>query len=491
MKKIDILLIRSFFGPFVLTFFIALFVLIMQFLWKYIDDLVGKGLDTIILAKLIFFLSASVVPLALPIAVLLSSIMTLGNLGENYELVAFKSSGVSLFRIMRPLLIVVGFLTLGAFLFANYVLPVSNLRFTSLLYSVTKKRPALNIKPGVYYNGIDGFVIRVAEKEEGSRFMNNVQIYDHTESRGNTRVMIAKRGEMFTTDNDKFMIFRLFDGEQYEDVRSSSGVRQNNEFMRTKFKEYEMMFDLSDFDYAKANESLFKNNQKMFNVRQLFAMADSIKDANSNRTTLFYRNLSPYLAFVRDTAFLQQVATLPAATISDSLKNDTTGLAFVNSMRFLDNRQKVMMIDRAENTARAIQSLNPSSNTLAKNDLKRISKYLIEAHVRITLSLACIVLFLIGAPLGAIIRKGGVGMPMVVAIVFFMVFHILSTIGKKFAEEGQLSPFMGMWLSIFVLTPLGVFLTYKAMRDSALFNIDAYLLPIKNLWIKISAKFSN
>lgn len=491
MKKIDILLIRSFFGPFVLTFFIALFVLIMQFLWKYIDDLVGKGLDTVILAKLIFFLSASVVPLALPIAVLLSSIMTLGGLGENYELVAFKSSGVSLFRIMRPLLIVVSFLTLGAFLFANYVLPVSNLRFTSLLYSVTKKRPALNIKPGVYYNGIDGFVIRVAEKEEGSRFMNNVQIYDHTESRGNTRVMIAKRGEMFTTDNDKFMIFRLFDGEQYEDVRSSSGVKQSNEFMRTKFKEYEMMFDLSDFDYAKANESLFKNNQKMFNVRQLFSMADSIKDANSNRTTLFYRNLSPYLAFVRDTAFLQQVATLPATTLPDSLKNDTTGLAFVNSMHFLDNRQKTMMIDRAENTARAIQSLNPSSNTLAKNDLKRISKYLIEAHIRITLSLACIVLFLIGAPLGAIIRKGGVGMPMVVAIMFFMVFHILSTIGKKFAEEGQLSPFMGMWLSIFVLTPLGVFLTYKAMRDSALFNIDAYLLPIKNLWGKISAKFGN
>ncbi len=482
------MLVRSFLGPFVLTFFIALFILIMQFLWKYIDDLVGKGLDTFILAKLIFFLSASVVPLALPIAVLLSSIMTLGSLGENYELVAFKSSGVSLFRIMRPLLIVVGFLTIGAFLFANYVLPVSNLRFTSLLYSVTKKRPALNIKPGVYYNGIDGYVIRVAEKEEGSRFMNDVQIYDHTESRGNTRVMLAKRGEMFTTDNDKFMVFRLFDGEQYEEVRATSVARQTNEFIRTRFKEYEMMFDLSDFDYAKANESLFKNNQKMFNVRQLFGMADSIRDANSNRTTLFYRNLSPYLAFVRDTTFLQQVAALPTPTLSDSLKNDTTALAFVNSMHFLDNRQKIMMIDRAENTARAIKSLNPSSNALAKNDLKRISKYLIEAHVRITLSLACLVLFLIGAPLGAIIRKGGIGMPMVVAIMFFMVFHILSTIGKKFAEEGQLSPFMGMWLSIFILTPLGIFLTYKAMRDSALFNIEAYLIPLKNLWIKVVKK---
>ncbi len=248
------------------------------------------------------------------------------------------------------------------------------------------------------------------------------------------------------------------------------------------------MFDLSDFDYAKANESLFKNNQKMFNVRQLFGMADSIRDANSNRTTLFYRNLSPYLAFVRDTTFLQQVAALPAPTLSDSLKSDTTALAFVNSMHFLDNRQKTMMLDRAENTARAIKSLNPSSNALAKNDLKRISKYLIEAHVRITLSLACLVLFLIGAPLGAIIRKGGIGMPMVVAIMFFMVFHILSTIGKKFAEEGQLSPFMGMWLSIFILTPLGIFLTYKAMRDSALFNIDAYLIPLKNLWNKVVKK---
>ncbi|HNI45102.1 MAG TPA: LptF/LptG family permease, partial [Chitinophagales bacterium] len=173
MKKIDQLLLRSFIGPFLLTFGIAMFVLIMQFLWKYVDDLVGKGLDNVVLAKLIFYLSASVVPLALPIAILLSAIMTLGSLGEHYELVSFKSAGVSLFRIMRPLLILTLGLSMGAFLFANYVLPVSNLKFMTLLYSVTKKRPALNIKEGVYYNGIDGYVIRVGEKEEGSRFMND------------------------------------------------------------------------------------------------------------------------------------------------------------------------------------------------------------------------------------------------------------------------------------------------------------------------------
>lgn len=485
MKKIDLLLVRSFLGPFVLTFFIALFILIMQFLWKYIDDLVGKGLDTWILSKLIFFLSASVVPLALPIAVLLSSIMTLGSLGENYELVAFKSSGVSLFRIMRPLLLVVGGLTIGAFLFANYVLPVSNLRFTSLLYSVTKKRPALNIKPGVYYDGIEGYVMRVGSKEEGSRFMTDVQVYDHTQSRGNVRVMTAQRGEMFTTDDDRFMIFRLFDGEQYEDVRAGGYNNPNNEFVRTAFKEYEMMFDLSDFDYAKANESLFKNNQKMFNVRQLFAVADSINEANTNRNVLFYRNLSPYLTFVRDTAFLSQLAALPSPTLTDSMRNDTTGWAFFQSLPFTDLSQRVRTIDYCENTARSIKNLNPATNSLAQNDRKRITRYLIEAHTRITLSLACLVLFLIGAPLGAIIRKGGVGMPMVVAIVFFMVFHILSTIGKKFAEEGQVSAFVGMWLSIFVLTPLGIFLTYKAMRDSALFNIDAYLQPFKRLWERL------
>jgi lipopolysaccharide export system permease protein len=491
LKKIDQLLLRSFIGPFLLTFGIAMFVLIMQFLWKYVDDLVGKGLDNVVLAKLIFYLSASVVPLALPIAILLSAIMTLGSLGEHYELVSFKSAGVSLFRIMRPLLILTLGLSMGAFLFANYVLPVSNLKFMTLLYSVTKKRPALNIKEGVYYNGIDGYVIRVGEKEEGSRFMNDVQIYDHSEGKGNTRVLLAKRGEMYTTNNEKFMVFRLFDGVQYEEPRNGSSVQRGNmEFIRTYFKDYEMVFDLSDFDYAEANESMFKNNQKLLNVQQLFSAADSIEEANNNRSKVFYRNLNPYFAFLRDTAFLNKVAQLPTPNLSDSLRNDTTGLAFLQQLPFKDKEHQRNALDRAENLARNVKTLNPNATMMGKSERKKITRYLIEGHLRITLSLACLVLFLIGAPLGAIIRKGGVGLPMVVAILFFMLFHILSTMGKKFAEEQQLTPFWGMWLSIFILTPLGIFLTYKAMHDSNLFNLDYYLQYPKRWWEKIRTKFN-
>ena len=489
LKKIDWLLVRSFLGPFVLTFCIALFVLIMQFLWKYIDDLVGKGLDTFILAELIFYLSASVVPLALPIAILLSSIMTFGSLGEHYELIALKAAGISLFRFMLPLLIVATMLTGGAFLFANYVLPVANLKFSTLLYSVTKKRPALNIRPGVYYNGIEGYIIRVASKEENSRFMNEVQIYDHTENRGNVRILLAERGEMFTTSDEKYMVFRLFDGVQYEEPRANTaGAKASREFIRTHFKEYEMMFDLSQFDYATANESLFKNNQRMFSVRQLFNVADSIRDGTLDQRERYERNLAPYYSFFQDTTLLTKAKNLPTTTqalpaATDSL---TRSLAFLNQLPLSTLEEKTALLDRAVNMARGVKSVNPAAANTVEADNKKINKYLIEAHIRITLSLACLVLFLIGAPLGAIIRRGGVGLPMVMAILFFIVFHILSTTGRKFAEEQVLSPFMGMWMSIFVLTPIGIFLTYKAMNDSALLNLEAYGQFFKRLRRRLS-----
>lgn len=451
-----------------MTFFIAMVVLIMQFLWKYIDDMVGKGLEMSIIGELIFYLSASVVPIALPIAVLLTSIMIFGSLGEHYELVAFKSAGVSLLRIMLPLLLVAGLLSIGAFLFSNYLLPKANLKFSTLLYSVTKKRPALNIKPGVFYDGIQGYIIRIGDKEAGSRVIRDVIIHNHTESRGNVNVLTAERGEMYTTSDDNYMVLRLYNGMQYEEPKPTADKRDHNELMRTQFEQYEMFLDLSNFDFKQANEDMFKNNYRMLPLGQLLATADSLQAINAQRAASRQRDMRNYFNFLPDTLGKRQLnPDLPFYTSND------TAPELINTLHIPPSRSRTM-IDRAKGIAQNARFAVQSSEKEITSNTKRIVRYLIEAHNKITLSLACIVLFLIGAPLGAIIRKGGLGMPMVMAILFFILFYVLSTIGKKFVEELVLTPFEGMWLSTFILLPLGIFLTYKAMHDSALLSTDAY-----------------
>ncbi len=486
MKKLDLLLLKSAIGPFIMTFFIALFVLIMQFLWKYIDDLVGKGLETSIVAELIFYASASVVPLALPIAVLLTSIMTFGSLGEHYELVAFKSAGVSLFRIMRPLLFSAIGLTIAAFLFANYLLPRANLKFATLLWSVHKQRPALNIKPGIFYNGIEGYVLRVSDKDEGGKTIKDIIIYDHKDARGNTRVIMAEKGEMYSTPDERFLVFRLFNGTQYEEPQPTPQKRLDHEFMRTYFSQYEMYMDLSNFDFNKADEGMFKTNQRMLNFAQLVHIADSLKAVDAQK--LVGKSATQDLP-----GFMTALRTLPpnpvftpfaAATHNDSTTAVAADTATLQSLLFAVPMSATDRLKLIQNTKSNVQSTKFSLLSRqgdAAGNKKRIMRYMVEANSRVVYSVACLLLFLVGAPLGAIIRRGGLGMPLVVAILFFILFHVLTTIGKKFAEEYALSPFQGMWLSTAVLLPIGAFLTYKAMRDSALLNWDIYTAKAKNM----------
>ncbi len=550
MKKIDFLIIKSFIGPFIVTFFIALFVLIMQFLWKYIDDLVGKGLEMSVIGELIFFMSASIVPLALPIAILLSSIMTFGQLGEHYELVSLKSAGISLVRFMMPLLVTAIILSGASFAFANYVLPVANMKFAALLYSVTKQKPALNIRPGEFYNGIEGYVIRVASKAEDNRTVFNVKIHDHTDKRGNINVLLADKGEMYTTPGDSALIFKLFNGTRYEEPNANKrSANAKKEFIRTHFEEYEMTIDLANLEFQKTDEALFRNNQRMLNVKQLLTAVDSMENRMTDRHQNFYSNMKPHFAFIKDTSFfnpnkkLKQDTAKKEPTKSTVIKiGETSGqkaakerarqkviLAEKAKKRLLDktnaskdkdklannktkpktsgNKQKTTppkkpevfmskeellaispflgtvelpkarissISKRATNLARNVKSYSRVSERQNTSDTKKINRYMIEVHAKMTLSLACLVLFLIGAPLGAIIRKGGLGMPMVLAILFFTIYHVISTMGKKFAEETVMSPFAGIWLSTFILVPLGIFLIYKATNDSQIFNARAY-----------------
>lgn len=461
-------MVRSFIGPFILTFFICLLIFVLQFLWKYIDDFVGKGLEYDVLAELIFYMSASVVPEVVPLAVLLASIMTFGSLGENYELVALKSAGIGLFRFMQPLLVVVLALTVLTFCFSNYVLPVANLKFGTLLYSVVKAKPALNIKAGEFYDGIEGYIIKVDEKGEDNRTLEGVVIYDHRDSDINNNVLIAERGEMYSTMDGNSLVFVLYNGSQQEEMKPESGKRALHQYQRTEFDEYEMVIDLASFDFQKKDEGLFKKNHKMMSVGQLTGTIDSLEFKYTNYDDKAYNQLRPYYSFIKDTLD----SGLPFCHIDEG--------GVVSSMN-LDALNEKRILRSAGDKAKAVKNISQWSINQKKYAIKKARKFHITLFDKFAMSFACLILFLIGAPLGAIIRKGGLGMPMVWAIFFFMIFYVLKTMGRKFAEEAVLSPFNGVWLAVFILTPIALFLVYKAANDSALFDAESYLRPFKRL----------
>lgn len=467
MKKIDQLVVKTFAGPFLLTFFIALFIIVMQFLWKYIDDMIGKGLEWHLVLELIFFASASFVPLALPLAVLLSSIMTFGNLGEHYELVALKSSGISLFRFMQPLIITVIFLSLIAFYFSNNILPIANMKFGALLHDIRHQKPTLNIQPGVFYREIQGFSIRVADKDDDDKTVHDVMIYDFTSGRGNENMLIAKKGEMYSSEDRRFLYLKLFDGVQYQEVRQK-GSTYNYEHNRTEFKEWEKVFDLSDFSMSRSDESLWKNHYQMMNISQLEQAIDTFNAEIEERKETLKNNLTTFFSFLKFN--LDSVYKTSENVLSDSAKLYVDDI--LNSIHFQPDKKEE--ISKALNSARNTKSYVG----VAARDLdyrrKNLARHNVEWHRKFTLSVACIVLFFVGAPLGALIRKGGFGMPIFMSILFFVVFHVFSMSGEKIAEEGTISAFLGMWMAIFVLLPVGIFLSYKAMNDSPLLSMEWY-----------------
>ena len=453
MKKLTVLLLRSFIGPFLMTFFIALFVLLMQFLWKYIDDLVGKGLGWLVITKLMIYVSITLVPLALPLALLLSSIMTFGNLAEHSELTACKSAGISLQRIMFPLTLTAISLAVGAFVFSNYVLPFANLKMNALLYDVRQQKPALYISEGIFYNGIDGYSIKVGHKDDDGQTLEQVMIYDHSENRGNAKMVIADKGVMMMSEDERYLIITLYKGYSYEE-RESDRSAKKYPLLRTEFDEETFRFDLSSFRMTRTNEQLFKDNFQMLNLKQLTTASDSIKKSITKKEQELSDQLNNQTAL--------NSATGPAAHRPISL-NVAPGI-----------QGNMQQFNNALFAARGIKGMADDAQQDIEFKVKSLARHEIEWHRKFTLSFACLILFFIGAPLGAIIRKGGLGMPVVVSVVFFVTYHILSITGEKFAREGVMAATSGMWLSSAVLLPVGIFLTIKATSDSALFNPDWY-----------------
>jgi len=466
MRKLSQLVIKTFLGPFLLTFILILFILLMQFVWKYLDDLMGKGLDMSVIFELLLFQSTNLVQLALPLAVLLSSIMTFGNLAEHFELVALKSSGLSLLRIMRPLTVLIVLIAVGAFFFSNRVTPYANLKSRSLLYDIVHQKPLLEVKESVFYNGLEGYSMRVGKKDVEKDMMYDILIYDHREAeKGNSTVIRAKSGKMDKTLSGRYMLFRLFNGHTYDEQGAGKRMDPSMPFVRSEFKEMVLRLDLSGFEFKESDEEQWTNNIPMQDLSQLQVTADSLTAQLERRKTAIHAYLNKNLYLTRD------------SLKKDVLMNNDLYVAIDSLSQKQKERLYRISFNMVSNSAAYLNTAEEDLN----NRKLFINKHWNEWHRKFTLSLACVVLFFIGAPLGAIIKKGGLGLPVVFSIVFFLIFHITSITGEKMSNSGSLEPFEGMWLSTGVLIPIAVFLTYKAANDSALFDRSTYEKLIKKL----------
>lgn len=443
----------------------------MQFLFKYINDLIGKGLEFKIIAEFMLYLSTSMVPLALPLALLMAALMTFGNLGEFNELTALKSSGISLQRIMMPLIIVTLMISIAAFFFSNYVLPVANLKMRSLLYDIQRKRPEFQILEGIFYNGIEGYSIRIGDRNHKSGMLYDIRIYDHTNRHGNTFVTYADSGTMKLTGDERFLVVTLYNGRSYEELQPEKQSRRDYTYpqRRDKFQEQVMTIEMKGFELNKTDESLFRGNYNMMSLAQLRHFGDSItEDINEiNKGLNATLNRSTYTEYRRARTRI----------INNSI--DTAGVNYISLntdsfFRSLPDNQKLQVASQAISQARAALNYVSTSYVNSDSKVRRLRRYQIEIQRKFTLSFACFIFFFIGAPLGAIIRKGGLGMPTVISVLFFLVYYIISLSGEKFVRESMVTPFQGMWISAVVLFPMGIFLTYKAATDAAIMNMETY-----------------
>ena len=410
----------------------------MQFLWKYIDDLIGKGLDIFQVSELMIYSIARFVPLALPIAVLISSVMVLGKLGENYELAALQSSGISLISIMKPIFILIVLISISSFLFSNYVMPIANFKGGSLLYDIKKKKPAINIKEGIFYNDIDGFSIKIGSKDDD--VLNGILIYDHKENLGNKKVISAKSGKMKITDDEKYMELYLFDGNSYIEIENNNKKKKSIN-RKISFQKDLIRFDLSSFN-MKNSEMLYKGHYAMLNNKQLSYSIDSLHNKLINKQNLI------------------------KVRVSENYKYDVSSKS--DSVISLNNLNNKRIHETAINKLRILKSVSKSNADDLNYKKTIIAKHKIEWHRKISLAFACIIMFLIGAPLGSIIRKGGFSVPLLVSILLFVVYYVISITGEKTAKDLSTSPFEGMWISNFIFIPISIILISLALRNSSI-----------------------
>lgn len=589
MRKLDVLMIKSFIGPFLLTTAVSNFILLIQYLLKYFDDFVGKNLGFAVFAKLLFYFSLNMLQVALPLGVLVASLMTFGNLGENFELTAIKSSGISLLRTMRPIFLFVFVLSIGAFFFNNYAIPAANLKAYSLLYDIKHTKPALDIKAGSFYNGIPDYSIKAKDKLPDGKTLLDVLIYDHSAGRGNKTLILADSCLMYTILDDRYLKLELYNGNTYsETTKKNSDIDQ---LTRIKYYRMDMVFSLASFDLKRRKEELFQNNRQMKNISELTVDIDSFTTVidkaknnfilNANRFFLYHiknkqdildranvgvdtavtvygssveaslfpislfrqklpkevkkkafdlkslpdhaKKEAPYEIAWEDTVKIeaQSIGNLLKEQLMDSLKFnrplrrarvsvddisvdslsitsseedesivlDTLGWDYLNEK--LKEGKKTnprALISTALNQARNIKVNMQSTQTRIYSATKEKNQYTIEKFKKYAQAMACILMFMIGAPLGAIIKKGGLGMPTIIAIIFFIIYYVFTSIGEKSAKEGAMDPYLAVWLSDLVLLPFGLFFLRQARIDARLFDADIYSIWIEKLRLRFAKK---
>ena len=467
MKKLYQYITKSFLGTFFLTFFIVVFVWVMQFVWLYVDDLVGKGLEFKIIAELLFYTSITAIPMSLPLALLLALLMCFGNLGEHYELVAMKASGVSMWRAMRPLLYFSLMLSVLAFFISNSLIPIATLKWRTLLTDVQRQKLAFNIKEGVFYKDIENYVIYVEKKGKDGSSIYGVKIYDHTDHTGNTKIISADSGMMAMSPNQRNIIFTLYNGYNYTDVVSIDNYKESRPFERMSFKQEQLKFSLASFDLTRSSEDMYKSYQQMMNIRQLSASLDSLErrydDKQETFTQGFERRWGNYNGL-----------GIPDPRPDTLMPADTGIILKWPLLENYDGETRASLVNMAVGSAQNAKDNVAFNKIDLGSQTENINKHKKEWHKKFTLSIACIIFFFIGAPLGSIIRKGGLGLPVVISVAFFIVYHLISTIAERMAGFGDLNLFLGVWLSSLVLLPVGLFFTFKATSDAALFDGDSW-----------------
>lgn len=467
LKKLDKTVFLSFIGPVMYTFFISEFIFLMQFLWKYIDDLVGKGLEFKLILQLLVLFSFKVVPMALPLAILLASAMVMGNMGENNELVACKSSGISTIRVMGVLIVFVGTLSVGAYFFSNHVLPYTNMKFITLLYDIRKHKPALDIKEGIFYRGITGFTFKINRKSPDNKTIYDIIIYDHTSGKGNDHVIMAEKGEMELSADNQYLILKLFNGRQYQEMRRRSSYQKDlNEMTIVDFDLYRKVFDLNEFKMSRSEQSLFKGHHEMLNAAQLMGEADTVRQQIKNTGEIVGQFNATYFSFARDTTGTGVGADILTDKLVDSLGFKT----------LLSSGPDQSTLQAARQQAETLKSYAEMMISDVDNKRYQINRFMMEWHKKFTLSFACIILLLIGGSMGAIVRKGGFGVPILISVFFYMLFHMLNITGEKLASEFILPAFWGMWLPSLVLMPIAIWVTYIAASDSIIMTRELYVL---------------
>ncbi|MGE5355035.1 MAG: LptF/LptG family permease [Deltaproteobacteria bacterium] len=483
MKILDKYIIKSFFAPYIISFLIAEFILIMQFMWKYIDDFAGRGLSMFDFMKLLLFYGATVIPMAVPITILISTVMVYGDLGEKYELSSMKSSGISLIRIFMPGLVVALFTFAFSLFVSNYLKPKSAYKFLETFTALKRKKPTLNIQEKMFTKDFDGFTIQVNKKHKDGRRIEDIKIYNITDrTNENYNVLVAKKGEIFTTEDGRYFIMRLYDGIQYVERKISSFKKSSeNTFplFRYSFDTLEKSFDLSQF-YNDNSGSFFSKRRDVMNSVQLMAEIDTFR----KKITAEHEFLKPGFITILDkninTASVENKKMLRPKEITEfqraEMKRTYSNIydQYINKdldkykcfAETIDSSRRYELLEVSyENTSYQKNIIN---NTIS--NIERYKEYKdyweLGLHQQYSWALICVIFLFIGAPLGSIIRKGGYGVPVLVAIMFFMAFIMLSIMGDKFSRANVLNPIINAWLPVIVLLPISIYITVNALRDS-------------------------